>query len=172
LRVDTSRGIDLRVRDYFDGLATSRESGCFAGTMKKLLLLSILATTALVAIPNTILAADEKAEAPKGERPRRDPEARLKLMTEKLGLNEEQQGKIKAIFEKNAPQLKELLAKGRQNLTEEDRAKLRDLMKKQNEEVAAVLTPEQKEKMKEVRTEGGRRGAAGGENRRKPGESK
>ena len=55
--------------------------------MKKLLTLCIIAATALVAIPNTILAADEKAEAPKGGRPGRDPEARLKLMTEKLGLN-------------------------------------------------------------------------------------
>jgi hypothetical protein len=27
-------------------------------------------------------------------------------MTEKLGLNDEQQGKIKAIYEKNAPKLK------------------------------------------------------------------
>jgi Spy/CpxP family protein refolding chaperone len=141
--------------------------------MKKLLLFSVVATTALVSIPNTILAADEKAEAPKGERLRRDPEARMKLMTEKLGLNEEQQGKIKAIYEKHAPALKELMAKGRQNLSEEDRTKLRELMKTQNEEIAAVLTPEQKEKMKEPRTEGGgRRGAAGGENRRKPADSK
>jgi len=140
--------------------------------MKKLLLFSTLATTALVLIPNTILAADEKAEAPKGERTRRDPEARMKLMTEKLGLNEEQQGKIKAIYEKHAPALKELMAKGRQNLSEEDRTKLRELMKTQNEEIAAVLTPEQKEKMKELRTEGGRRGGAGGENRRKAGDSK
>ena len=130
--------------------------------MKKLLTLCILATTALLAIPNTTLAADEKPEAPKGGRPGRDPEARLKTMTEKLGLNEEQQGKIKAIYEKNAPQLKELQAKGRQNLTEEDRTKLRELMKAQNEEVVAVLTPEQKEKFKALRQEGGRAGGARG----------
>ena len=140
--------------------------------MKKLFLLSIVVTTALVAVPNTILAADEKPAAPQRERTGRDPEARLKQMTEKLGLNEEQQGKIKAIWEKHAPALKELQSKGRQNLTEEDRTKLRELMKTQNEEVAAVLTPEQKEKMKATRQEGGRRGAAGGENRRKAGDSK
>jgi Spy/CpxP family protein refolding chaperone len=91
-------------------------------------------------------------------------------MTEKLGLNEEQQGKIKAIYEKNEPKLKELQAKGRQNLTEEDRTKLRELMKAQNEEVVAVLTPEQKEKFKAMRTEGGR--AGGGRGGKKAGESK
>ena len=138
--------------------------------MKKLLFLCIVATTALVAIPSTVLAADEKAEAPRGGRPARDPEARLKVMTEKLGLNEEQQGKIKAIYEKNAPKLKELQAKGRQNLSEEDRTKLREIMKAQNEEVVAVLTPEQKEKFKAMRTEGGR--AGGGRGGKKAGESK
>ena len=145
--------------------------GVFAGIMKKLLTLcTILATAALMGIPNTLLAADEKPEAPKGGRPARGPEARLKTMTEKLGLNEEQQGKIKAIYEKNEPKLKELQAKGRQNLTEEDRTKLRELMKAQSEEVAAVLTPEQKEKMKELRTEGGR--ARGGRGEKKAAESK
>jgi Spy/CpxP family protein refolding chaperone len=138
--------------------------------MKKLVFLSIVVTTALVAIPSSIFAADEKAEAPRAGRPGRDPEARLKLMTEKLGLNDEQQGKIKAIYEKNAPKLKEIQAKGRQNLSEDDRTKLRELMKTQNEEVAAVLTPEQKEKMKELRTEGGR--AGGGRGGKKAAESK
>ena len=142
---------------------------------KLLTLCTILATTALVTIPNTILAADETAEAPKGERARgerarQDPEARLKMMTEKLALNEEQQGKIKAIFEKNAAQIKELRAKGRQNLTDEDRTKLREITKAQNQEVAAVLTPEQKEKYKELRAEGGRAGGARGQ--KKAGESK
>ena len=142
-------------------LATFPEAGGFDATMKKLILLSIVAATALVAIPNTILAADEKPAAPQRERAGRDPEARLKAMTEKLALTEEQQGKIKAIWEKHAPALKELQSKGRQNLTEEDRTKLRELMKTQNEEVAAVLTPEQNEKLKATRQEGGRRQRGG-----------
>ena len=85
-----------------------------------------------------------------------DPEARLKYMTEKLGLNADQQAKIKAIFEKNAPKFKELMAKGRDNLTEADKTAMRDLMKAQNEEINAVLTPEQQTKMKEMRPQGRR----------------
>ena len=76
------------------------------------------------------------------------PEDRLKRMTETLGLTQDQQDKIKAIIEKNAPAMKELRDKGYQNLTEEDKTKMRDLMKKQTEEIDAVLTPEQKEKQK------------------------
>ena len=69
-------------------------------------------------------------------------------MTEELGLTQDQQDKIKAIFEKYAPQAKELMSKGRENLTEEDKTKFRELMKTQGDEISAVLTPEQKEKMK------------------------
>ena len=69
-------------------------------------------------------------------------------MTETLGLTQEQQDKIKAIIEKDAPAMKELRDKGYTNLTEEDKTKMRDLMKKQTEAIDAVLTPEQKEKQK------------------------
>ena len=77
-----------------------------------------------------------------------DPAERLKKMTEELGLTQEQQDKIKAIYEKNAPQFKDLMAKGRENLSEDDKTKMRELFKTQTEEIAAVLTPEQKEKYK------------------------
>lgn len=76
------------------------------------------------------------------------PEERLKRMTDELGLTQDQQDKIKAIMEKNAPQFKDLMAKGRENLTEEDKTKFRELIKSQMEEIVAVLTPEQKEKYK------------------------
>ena len=80
-----------------------------------------------------------------------NPEERLKKMTEELGLTQEQQDKIKAIFEKFAPQMKEFRDKGRENLTEEDKTKIKELFKKQTEEMAAVLTPEQQEKAKAAR---------------------
>ena len=83
-----------------------------------------------------------------------DPEARLKFMTEKLGLDADQQAKLKAIYDKNAPKIKELMTKGRENLTDADKTALRDLFKAQMEEVAAVLTPEQKEKLKELHPKG------------------
>jgi len=90
-----------------------------------------------------------------------DPAERLKIMTEKLGLSQDQQDKVKAIQEKHAPEFKELMAKGRENATDADKAKLRELVKTQMEEIGAVLTPEQKEKMKELRP-------GGPEGRRKP----
>lgn len=143
--------------------------------MKKLLPLLILTAAGLLAVPGATQAEEPKPGAAAGEkRPggpggeRMNPEARLKMMTEKLGLSEEQQGKVKAIQEKNAPKMKELMGKGRDNLTEEDKTKMREAMKAQMEEIAAVLTPEQKEKMKEMRGPGG----PGGERKGKPGDKK
>lgn len=151
-----------------------------------------LALAGLCALPTLVVAEDAVppkppggTEAPKppgdkpaGDKPERkpggpggggagrmDPEARLKMMTEKLGLTQDQQDKIKAIQEKNAPQFKDLMAKGRDNLSEDDKNKFRELMKTQMEEIAAILTPEQKEKFKEMRP-----GGPGGD--RKPGDRK
>ena len=83
-----------------------------------------------------------------------DPEARLKFLTEKLELNADQQAKIKAIMEKSAPKMKELMDKGRDNLTDADKTAMRELMKSQGEEINAVLTPAQQEKMKALRPQG------------------
>lgn len=88
-----------------------------------------------------------------------NPEERIKMMTEKLGLTDDQQAKIKDVFAKDAPQIRDLLAKGRKNLTAEDHTKLRELMKGQAEAVGAILTPEQKAKWKEARAS--RRGERG-----------
>jgi len=129
--------------------------------MKKFTLTLSLAVAALFAVPSTTFAQEQ----PAGERPQRppgarrmDPEARLKFMTEKLGLTADQQAKIKAIYEKNAPKFKELRDKGWDKLTDADKKAMRDLMKAQSEEINAVLTPEQQAKMKELRPPQGRRG--------------
>lgn len=116
-----------------------------------------VAVAALFTLPSTTFAQDKPAgDKPAGEAPARGgrggarltPEARLKQMTETLGLTQEQQDKIKAILEKNAAAMKELTAKGYQNLTDEDKTKMREMMKAQTEAIDAVLTPEQKEKQK------------------------
>ena len=121
--------------------------------MKKLLSILTLTAAGLIAAPSITLAEDTKPAPPAGGGPRHgehmDPAARLKMMTEKLGLTQDQQDKIKAIFEKNAPAIKELMAKGRENLTEADKTKLTELFKSQREEINAVLTPEQQAKFKE-----------------------
>jgi len=155
--------------------------------MKKHLAILSLATATLCAAPFQLHAEDavppkppggDKAPAPSGEKATAKPEGegraaggrmapgeRLKMMKEKLNLTAEQEEKIKAIFEKSGPELRELMAKGRDNLSEGDRQKVRELLKSQMEEIGAILTPEQKEKMKELRGAG-----PGGE--RKRGEAK
>ena len=143
--------------------------------MKRLLPLLTLTVAGLLAVPS-LLAEDKPATEP-GKRPggaegrggagRMDAAERLKTMTEKLSLTQEQQDKIKAIYEKNAAQFKELVAKGRDNLSDEDKAKLRDVMKAQQEQVNALLTPEQQEKFKAMRPTGG-----GPRGERKPGGEK
>jgi Spy/CpxP family protein refolding chaperone len=134
--------------------------------MKHLALTLSITAAALVAIPSTTFAQEQPAgghpnrpegaarpDGPDGGR-RMGPEARLKFMAEKLGLDADQQAKIKAIYEKNALKVKEIMAKGWANLTDEDKAAMRDLFKSQVEEVAAVLTPEQQEMLKALRPQG------------------
>ena len=145
--------------------------------MKKHLALLSLIVAGLVAVPVKTVADDAVPPKPpggdtaapaaggqKGAGPGRlSPDERLKRMTDELGLSQDQQDKIKAVIEKYAPQFKDLMAKGRQNLTDEDKAKVKELFKSQTEEIAAVLTPEQKEKYKaamEKRRAGGAGGAA------------
>lgn len=112
--------------------------------------------------------ADKPGDKPEGGRPGGgrgfgSPEDRLKAMTERLGLTQEQQDKIKAIYAKDADAMKALRDKGRENLTEEEKTKMRDAFKAQGEAIQAVLTDEQKAKMKEGFQ---RRGGPGGD--RKP----
>lgn len=133
--------------------------------MKQFALTLSLAVAALFVLPSTTSAKGKPGgnHQHRQERARhKSPEARLQFLTEKLGLDSNQQSQIKAIIEKNQPKIKELVAKGRGNLTDSDKAALRDLKKSQAGEVHAVLTPTQQEKIKELRREGhrGKRSAA------------
>jgi Spy/CpxP family protein refolding chaperone len=122
--------------------------------MKKHLTILTLTVAGLCAVPLRTVAEDTTPPKPPGGSTapaaggRLDPAERLKKMTEELGLNQDQQDKIKAIFEKYAPQLKDLMSKGRDNLTDDDKTKFREIIKNQTEDIAAVLTDEQKEKFK------------------------
>jgi len=135
--------------------------------MKKLILsLTIAACAAL-----TVQAQEEKPKAPEGgARPegrqggaRMNPEERIKRLTEALTLTQEQQDKIKKIWEDGRTQFEGL----RDLPQEERREKMREAMKTQNEKVAEVLNAEQKEKYKELmarRGDGGpRRGGPDGD---------
>lgn len=138
--------------------------------MKKQLAILSLVVAGLVAAPSLLRAEDTvppkppggdkapadagkpagEAGARKGGGARFSPEERLKRLTEELNLTQDQQDKIKAIMAKGADQMKDIMAKGRENLTDEDKTKVREFLKSQSEEIAAVLTPEQKDKYKEA----------------------
>ena len=118
--------------------------------MNRSLFTLLLAAAGLIVTATSVFAEDEK---PNSRKAGHAPGERLKTMTEKLGLTEEQQGKLKAIFEKNMPKVKELRADTA--LSREDRrAKMMELRKAEMEEIRAILTPEQQEKMKEIRQAG------------------
>jgi Spy/CpxP family protein refolding chaperone len=137
---------------------------------------------ALGCVAVVLAGSPARAEEGKPGRPPRggpgpegmDPLARLRMLTEKLNLSPEQQSKIKEIFLREGPAMKELLSKGRENLTAEDKAKLREMMKAQREEMETILTAEQLAKAKELRAQrpggpGGPEGGARGEKGKKSG---
>ena len=145
--------------------------------MKHITLTLSIAATALLSLPSLGLADDEKkpeGKRPEGGRPggpggRVSPEERMKKMTETLGLSEDQQTKIKAIFEGG----REEMAKLREVPEDQRRAKFGEFMKAQNEKVLAVLTPEQQEKYKASIAERAKQGGPGGpRGDRKPGDKK
>ena len=146
--------------------------------MKKLFTLLTLIVAGLVAAPSGLRAEDSKP-APGGEKAGRraggegramlDPEARLKAMTEKLSLTSEQQEKVKAIYAKNVDKLKGM--REDKSLAEDaKRQKFMEMRKSEMEEISAILTPEQQEKMKEM-TKEMREKAGAARGQRKPGES-
>ena len=118
--------------------------------MNKTLFVTPFAAAALFTSSIGAFAEDEKTKAPDRPKAGGAPGDRLKAMSEKLGLTEEQKEKLKAIFEKNQPKIKEVCTDTA--LSDEDkRAKMMELRKAEMEEIRTLLTPEQQEKMKEMR---------------------
>ncbi len=124
--------------------------------MNRFLFTIPVAAAAILATSITAFAADEKPKAPDAPEAARAKHAagdRLKEMTEKLALTEEQQGKLKEVFAKYAPKAQEV-RKDTALSQEDKRAKMTEIRKSETEEIRALLTPEQKEKMKEMRGAG------------------
>ena len=81
-----------------------------------------------------------------------DPESRLKMLTEKLDLTEDQQAKLKPILEDESTQMKTL--HDDTSLAPEDkRAKMKELHESSTEKINAVLTPDQQSKWKQMKQE-------------------
>jgi len=118
--------------------------------MKTLLL--TLATAALAALTAT---AQEDKPKPAAEAPaqpaanRFTPEARLKSLTASLGLNADQQTKMKVILEESRGKIEAF----RDLPREERRVKAAEFRKTEQEKISAILTPEQQAKYKAEITE-------------------
>jgi len=118
--------------------------------MKSLkLLMSVLALAALAATP-ALRAEDDAPPPPPPHKGQHHGGDRLQELTKRLDLTADQQTKIKAILddEMTATQVarKDASLKGKAK-----RDKLMEIRKSHNDQILAVLTPEQKAKFKEQR---------------------
>ena len=147
-----SRGSFLfRTRIFFGNSGNFARGPEFFPRMNKTLFTLPFAAAALFTSSTAVFAEDEKPAPPNRRKAGGAPGDRLKAMSEKLSLTDEQKDKLKAIFEKNQPKMKELRADTA--LSQEDkRSKMAEIRKAEMEEIRALLTPEQQEKMKEMRT--------------------
>jgi periplasmic protein CpxP/Spy len=80
------------------------------------------------------------------------PESRLKMLTEKLNLTEDQQAKVKPILEDESKQMKAL--HDDTSLDPADRrVKMKELHDSSTEKINAILTPDQQAKWKQMKQE-------------------
>ncbi len=86
-----------------------------------------------------IAKAQPPADSARGRGPRVD-------MFKDLNLTKDQQDKVKAIQDKQRAEMETI--RNSSLSREEQRTKMMDMRKKYNEEIEAILTPEQKEKYK------------------------
>lgn len=80
------------------------------------------------------------------------PENRLKMLTEKLNLTEDQQTKVKPILEDQSKQMK-AIHDDTSLAPAEKQAKMKDLHESSIEKMNAILTPDQQAKWKQMRQE-------------------
>ncbi len=99
---------------------------------------SIVMGAIIVLISGLLISAPGLAGG-KGKHHGHDPERKLQKLTKRLGLSDEQQGKVKAILEEKHHKLQEL------------HQQMKEIRKNAREQIKAQLTPEQVEKFKKQR---------------------
>ena len=80
------------------------------------------------------------------------PENRLKMLTEKLNLTDDQQAKLKPIIEDQSKQMK-AIHEDTSLAPADKQAKMKELHESSIEKMNAILTPEQQTKWKQMRQE-------------------
>jgi Spy/CpxP family protein refolding chaperone len=120
-------------------------------------LLLVLAAEMIVVGPTShavqaVLAAQEHGAIGGSTMGPMTPENRLKMLTEKLNLTEDQQAKLKPILEDQSKQMKAI--HDDRSLAPADRqAKMKELHESSVEKMNAILTPDQQAKWKQMRQE-------------------
>ncbi|MBK8479064.1 MAG: hypothetical protein IPL39_23115 [Opitutaceae bacterium] len=132
-------------------------------TLRRSLLLLTLGSAVLA--PTLGTAADAPPPPPHHglgrHEPRFDPEKRLARLTEKLGLTAEQQAQLRPILVAQAAALQAI---DQTPLTgEQRREKTKQLYQDNRGKIAAILTPEQRAQMRELRRDGRRQHRRHGE---------
>ena len=94
--------------------------------------------TLMVLVSGVLIAAPGWAGG-KGKHYGHDPEKKLQKLTKRLGLSEEQQGKVKSILEEKHHKLQEL------------HKQMKEVRKNARAQIEAQLTPEQVQKFKKHR---------------------
>ena len=110
-----------------------------------------------------VQAQDQSGGGGKGGGDRQERmQRRFDEMKTNLGLSEDQATKIQAIMKENGPAMQAL--RDDNSLSQEDkRAKFQELRKKTDEQIGAILTPEQKTKWEAAREERRKQRQGGGQ---------
>lgn len=123
--------------------------------MKSMFKLPLIAVAVALAAPFAFAQGNDAPPPPPqgepGKGPHGDP---LKALTEKLGLTEEQQTKIKAIFE-DEKKTGKAIREDKSLSKDAAHAKMDENRKTHREQVRAVLTPEQQKKFDEMKDDRG-----------------
>jgi Spy/CpxP family protein refolding chaperone len=125
--------------------------------MRRIWVLTIAACVlgGLAAIGQNLIAGQDAGQAPPAPQqaqPRNRVDRELQTMTQNLNLTDDQQAKIRPLLQDQAKQLRELRADS--TIPEADaRAKAREIRQSTRKQIVQILTPEQREKFKEVRQE-------------------
>ena len=124
--------------------------------MNKFLPLTLAAVTLGLA---AAVATPSFAQFAQGAHSAHAPGARIKKLADELGLTDAQKAQIKPMLKDAAQQAKAI--KADTSLTPEaKKAKMKDLRKSTNQQMMAVLTPDQRQKLKAIRQQ--QRAAKGG----------
>ncbi len=104
---------------------------------------------------------DQPPPPDSGEKPQRtmDPQRTLKRMAKQLSLTDDEKAKILPLLQAQADQLNAL--RNDTSLSDDEKhKKMRAIMQSTREQIGALLTPEQKEKLKGMRGDHGAHGDA------------